>query len=52
MAETPHTPDENSYVQQYFAYLDKTEKIGDWLLAIFGIAILLLLIVAGIFLLS
>lgn len=52
MSQTWRTHDEDSNVQQHFAYLDKTEKVGDWLLAIFGIAILLLLIVGGVVLLS
>ncbi|MEK7663867.1 MAG: hypothetical protein AAB340_00230 [Patescibacteria group bacterium] len=52
MSHTPHASQEDSTVQQFFASLDQREKISSWFLAIYIIAIFLLMIVSGVVLLS
>lgn len=47
----PHTTQEGLETKEFFDFLDLREKIGDWSLAIFGIAILLLIIFGSIALL-
>ncbi|HLD70979.1 MAG TPA: hypothetical protein VI937_03805 [Negativicutes bacterium] len=52
MPQNQHDHDEDHTVQEYFAYLDRREKISDWFLALYLIAILLLTIFGGFVLLS
>jgi hypothetical protein len=52
MSQTPHVPQEDSTVQQFFASLDHREKISNWFLAIYIVAIILLTIIGGVVLLS
>lgn len=47
----PYDAQEDNRTKEFFDFLDRREKIGDWLLAIFGIAIFLSLILGGIALL-
>lgn len=51
MSQTTHTPNDST-TQQFFAFLDRREKISSWLLGIYIIAIFLLAIIGGVVLLS
>jgi len=52
MSQTPHVPQEDSTIQQFFASLDYREKISNRFLAIYIVGIILLTIIGGIALLS
>ena len=52
MSNISDTQREDSSVQQYFAFLDRREKIADWVYGILIIGGFLLMIVGGIVLLS
>ncbi len=52
MSQTHHAHEEDSTVQQFCAFLDRREKISNWFLAIYIIAILILIVAGGIILLS
>ena len=52
MPQNQYGHDEDRNVQEYFAYLDRREKISDWFLAIYLIVILLLTVFGGFVLLS
>jgi hypothetical protein len=48
----PRTTQEDLDSKEFFDFLDRREKIGDWSLVIFGIAVLSLIIFGSIALLS
>ncbi|MEK7061809.1 MAG: hypothetical protein AAB957_00945 [Patescibacteria group bacterium] len=51
MQQAPQIRDD-SMTQEFFAFLDQREKVSNWFLAVYIIAILLLTVIGGIALLS